>query len=389
MTEEIADPAMTDSPSELTSPTEKSTLPFTFTGNAKDYFRIWIVNLLLTLLTVGLWSPWAKVRKRRYLYGHTWLASCNFEYHGNPVAILRGRLVAAAAIGIYWLFENLIPITRTWLLLALACGAPWIIARSLAFNAANSSYRAIRFEFDGRTRELAMATWPLAASIAALIALSGNPMDVLTRPQQYFGRIGLAYIALLVSFPYVTGRVRQLLAGRSAWGNQRFETTMRIRSVYGIYLVALALCLGLLIVASVVGSAGVFLGKALAAVGIAIMFAVMLVAAAGMFITWTAYINSRMTNLLFNSTKLSDIAQLRCSMSARSLAKLYAVNLLAIVGTCGLLIPWAVVRLTRYRVEATSVEIESPLAKVAATVTQNPSATGEELGELFGIDLAL
>src|SRR6516164_2636814 len=36
MTEEIADPAMTDSPSELTSPTEKSTLPFTFTGNAKD-----------------------------------------------------------------------------------------------------------------------------------------------------------------------------------------------------------------------------------------------------------------------------------------------------------------------------------------------------------------
>ena len=63
----------------------RSQLRLAFTGRAGDYFRIWIVNLLLTLVTMGLWSPWAKVRKRRYFYGHSWLANANFEYHGNPV----------------------------------------------------------------------------------------------------------------------------------------------------------------------------------------------------------------------------------------------------------------------------------------------------------------
>ena len=157
----------------------RSHLQFAFTGLAGDYFRIWIVNLLLTLVTVGLWSPWAKVRKRRYFYGHTWLADANFEYHGNPVAILRGRLIAAAAIGVYWIIENLVPIAGPWLLAVLLCGAPWIIARSLAFNAANSSHRGIRFRFSGTQRDVALAIWPLALWLVALVAASSNALDVM------------------------------------------------------------------------------------------------------------------------------------------------------------------------------------------------------------------
>ena len=37
----------------------------TFDGPAAEYFRIWIVNLLLTLLSLGVYSAWAKVRKAR------------------------------------------------------------------------------------------------------------------------------------------------------------------------------------------------------------------------------------------------------------------------------------------------------------------------------------
>ena len=39
-----------------------------FTGSGSEYFRIWIVNLLLTLVTLGLYYPWAKVRRLRYFY---------------------------------------------------------------------------------------------------------------------------------------------------------------------------------------------------------------------------------------------------------------------------------------------------------------------------------
>ena len=69
----------------------RGTYPFTFTGTAGSYFRIWIVNLFLSLITLGIYSAWAKVRKKRYLYGHTWVADANFEYHGQPfVRSLRG-----------------------------------------------------------------------------------------------------------------------------------------------------------------------------------------------------------------------------------------------------------------------------------------------------------
>ena len=40
-------------------------------GAAGVYFRIWIVNLFFTLITFGIYSAWAKVRKKKYFYGST------------------------------------------------------------------------------------------------------------------------------------------------------------------------------------------------------------------------------------------------------------------------------------------------------------------------------
>ena len=48
-----------------------SELSLEFHGSAREYFRIWIVNLCLTLLTFGIFSAWAKVRKKRFAYSHT------------------------------------------------------------------------------------------------------------------------------------------------------------------------------------------------------------------------------------------------------------------------------------------------------------------------------
>lgn len=41
-------------------------IPFRFTGTGSEYFRIWIVNWLLTLLTLGIYSAWAKVRRIQF-----------------------------------------------------------------------------------------------------------------------------------------------------------------------------------------------------------------------------------------------------------------------------------------------------------------------------------
>ena len=51
-----------------------------FTGEGAEYFRIWVVNLLLTLLTLGVYSAWAKVRKQRWFWQHTRLDGHVFDF---------------------------------------------------------------------------------------------------------------------------------------------------------------------------------------------------------------------------------------------------------------------------------------------------------------------
>ncbi|HXI78282.1 MAG TPA: DUF898 family protein, partial [Steroidobacteraceae bacterium] len=62
-----------------------------FTGSGAEYFGIWIVNLLLTIVTLGIYSAWAKVRRLQYFYRNTEIAGSSFVFHGSPVRILIGR----------------------------------------------------------------------------------------------------------------------------------------------------------------------------------------------------------------------------------------------------------------------------------------------------------
>ena len=56
---------------ELEIPSPPDRRGFVFTGSGREYFRIWIVNLLFTVLTLGIYSPWAKVRKAKYFWQNT------------------------------------------------------------------------------------------------------------------------------------------------------------------------------------------------------------------------------------------------------------------------------------------------------------------------------
>jgi uncharacterized membrane protein YjgN (DUF898 family) len=55
----------------------------------------------------------------------------------------------------------------------------------------------------------------------------------------------------------------------------------------------------------------------------------------------------------------------------------------------GLLIPWAVIRTARYRAERLALECPGGLEAFAADVARQVSAAGEEMGEMFDVDLSL
>jgi uncharacterized membrane protein YjgN (DUF898 family) len=77
------------------TPAVDSEVPFELTGTSREYFGIWIVN---TLFTLGGYSPWAKVRTLRYFYRSTRLLGSSFDYTGDPLQILRGRVIVAALL---------------------------------------------------------------------------------------------------------------------------------------------------------------------------------------------------------------------------------------------------------------------------------------------------
>jgi uncharacterized membrane protein YjgN (DUF898 family) len=78
-------------------------VPFRFSGSGSEYFRIWIVNVVLSIVTLGIYSAWAKVRRKQYFYGSTRIQGASFEYLADPVKILKGRLIV---VGLFMLGQS-------------------------------------------------------------------------------------------------------------------------------------------------------------------------------------------------------------------------------------------------------------------------------------------
>jgi uncharacterized membrane protein YjgN (DUF898 family) len=357
---------------------------FGFTGDAREYFRIWIVNLFLTLITLGIYSAWAKVRRKRYFYGHTWLAASNFDYHAQPLAILKGRLIAAALFSAYYLASHFIPRLGTALLLILMLLAPWFIVRSMAFNAHYSSYRNLRFGFRAEYLDALRAIWPLLlVPISTLLLPELDPADLKTSPKDLW----FAFIPLLIFgavYPFVYGAVKLLHINRSRFGAVSFGTEVRIRSFYWIWLKGAG-----------IGTVGAMflMMVTMVFVFIPVIGVVLTMLAYAMMMTAVvAYTRSRTTNLVFNATTLHSAPRVMTfdsNLSAIKLARIYFVNALAIVVSLGLLIPWAAIRLARYRAEALNLVTAGSLEDHLADISRGVAATGEELGEMFDIDLSL
>ncbi|MDR1350456.1 MAG: DUF898 family protein [Zoogloeaceae bacterium] len=142
---------------------------FQFTGSGGEYFRIWIINLLYSFLTLGIYSAWAKVRREQYFYRNTLLDGSGFDYHGDPKAILKGRVLAVLLLIIYAIAEKLSWPVYTGVLLVALPLLPWLVLRSSIFRSRNSSYRGLRFNFHGAYRTACAIFVPYALCVVVML----------------------------------------------------------------------------------------------------------------------------------------------------------------------------------------------------------------------------
>lgn len=324
----------------------KELVPFEFKGSGTGYFKIWLVNIVLSILTLGIYSAWAKVRRKRYIYGNTLMDGSAFEYLADPVKILKGRVLVAAAFIVYSVLQNLAPIAAGILGFAFIVVLPWIVIRALAFNARNSAFRNIRFNFNGSLMDAAKAYvfWPI-----------------------------LVPFTLGILFPYVYYRQKAFMVENHSYGTTRFTFSASSSDYYRIFLKAL-----------VPAGIGVVL-----VIGLAFLAGpVFIPVAAALYLYLFAFFSVKTTNLLFGASRL-DRHGFSASLKVPAFTMIVLTNTLGIVLTLGLFHPWAKIRALRYKIHNLALIPAGNLDGFVAAEHEKVSALGEEFGDFLDLDLGL
>lgn len=337
---------------------------FEFRGSGGEFFRIWIVNIALSLVTLGIYSAWAKVRTRRYFYGNTFVAGHGFDYHASPVRILIGRIIALALFGIYNLLLRTSPFALIPAMILLGAAIPWLIVSSRRFNARNTIYRNVRFNFSGTYGGAfkAYIAWPLAGALTL-----GGLVPLAHRAQDYY---------------YINNHT---------FGGKRFATVFTGWSIYKVYLLALLLFLGLvvgtlaflLLLSPFADPVGGF-GAGVSFVG---MIAILIIMPGWLIIV--NYVRAAGLVLALENTALDNRHKLQSEIELGSLVWIMTSNVFLILITIGLFYPWARVRAADYMAEHLSLLAGSNLDEFTSESFATQGAIGEEVAGFFDYDIGL
>jgi uncharacterized membrane protein YjgN (DUF898 family) len=338
--------------------------PFSFTGSGGEYFRIWIVNLFLSIVTLGIYSAWAKVRRLQYFYRNTRVAGFAFDYHGNPIAILKGRLIAVGLLGGYYAAGMLSP----WFGLAaiglLSLVLPWLISRSLRFRLYNSSYRGIRFHFSGSTQS---AYW----------VFLGLPV--------------LSVLTLFTLWPLAFHRMKRYQHANAAYGRTMFTFAAPVGEFYTAYIAATflpaAVVTGAVLLAMAIGLVG---GAVLGADSVdafqAAWLGTFMVAYVCGIIVGQSVLTTRIQNAVWSNMRLGAHGFF-CELQVRALFWVMLSNLVLTVATLGLYRPFAQVSLVKYVTSRLTLVRGGNLGDVVASEEHSVGAAGEEAAEMFDFDI--
>jgi uncharacterized membrane protein YjgN (DUF898 family) len=192
-----------------------------YDGKLGDLYRIYLVNLLLTIVTLGIWRFWGITRLRRYVWSRTSMAGDRFEYDGTGLQlflsfllaglVLVGMFIVAVLLSVllhrYSPHLAVVPILLLELvILVLALGAPFSAQR---YRLGHSLWRGIRG------------------------GMEGSAIHYGLRSLAYFL---LAAVTLYQLLPWAALRLREQLISASFLGDLRLHARGRPGQLYLIFL---------------------------------------------------------------------------------------------------------------------------------------------------------
>jgi uncharacterized membrane protein YjgN (DUF898 family) len=358
-------------------PAPPEPLALRFSGSGAEYFRIWVVNLLLTVATLGIYSAWAKTRRLQYFYRNTQLAGASFDFRGNPKAILRGRLLAAAVAAAYHYAFGFSATAGMVTVLLLAAGLPFMMRAALRFRLANTYYRGLPFGFAGsivgayRVYLLPVAMFVLPGGLLAL--MPGNP------------KVALVFLLYLL-WPLMHGAMKRYQHANLVYGDQRAVFTLGVWKLALPYLRVFFAGMAFMLVC---GISAYFIGRALEGPQSAPWVPLIPVVLVYLFMLFGGlFIMVRMNNLAWSDTRFPGV-RIVSALKARSYLRLQVVNVLLTLLTLGLFRPFAAVRTWRYRVDHMRIEAANGFEDAAGLASRRPAAAaGDGVADFLGVDLS-
>lgn len=361
-------------------PAAPRVLEIRFTGSGSEYFRIWAVNLLLILCTLGLYLPFAKARRIRYFYANTLVDGQALSFHGDPWKMFRGFLLLVVLMGLYGGLSTWSPMLGGLAFVALVLMWPPLWRAGMRFRLSHTSWRGLRFGFAG----------DVAGAYRTFLPVSLPLIVVMLAPEDanglWLALVGIAGLALNFMLVWTLGLVKRYQHNHFRFGRLQTRTWLEPSQVFGLSFraglvggVVIVLCgITAAVLAPSAHQGGGWLG--LAGVVLVIVLAY----------TWVhCAFNAGLQNMAWSRTASEEML-FKSDLQTAALFRLTLKNWLLTALTLSLYRPFAAVATARLRLQAVSVETSLDLdALTGAEAAADVNAAGDFAGDFFGIDLGL
>jgi uncharacterized membrane protein YjgN (DUF898 family) len=348
-------------------------------GDGGELFAINLVNLLLKVVTLGIYHFWGKTRVRRYVWSHTSFAGERFEYVGRGIELLRGYIIAMVVLS---------PLLAVWYLPQFAPRE--VLAKYGVLLGLLSSLASLLFLFligfarySSRRYLLSRTRWR-----GIRFGMSGSAKS---HGWKMLGYSLLSGINLGIYTPFMRSNLMANLLDHTWFGDQRMTYSGRGGELFPRFLGAIGL--GLLVavaagilIAAIFGGLMPFIfqgqGEApnpfalLAPILIGLVFYLSFVV-----VVW--WYRAGELRYFVGHTALADV-RFSCDFSTAGYIWLWVSNTLLLTFTMGLAYAWVVVRTARFLIAHLHLEGELDLAAIEQTSQQVPTA-GEGLAEALDL----
>ncbi|MCG2612281.1 DUF898 domain-containing protein [Flavobacterium sp. SM15] len=313
---------------------EQKNYKLNFQGKGTDFFGIIVVNWILTMLTLGLYYPWAKAKVLQYIYGATELNNDRFTFHGTGKEMFKGFikaiLIFAAMYGVLFLFIWLnMPFVGIFLFYVLIISIiPIAIHGSYRYRMSRTSWRGIRFGYRGDRNKFI---------------------------KLFFKNIFLTIITLGIYGAWATVNIRTYVLSHIRMGSIKFKykadgADFFLLNLKGYFLTLITL--------------GIY------------------------SFWWQKEIFEFYVNNLYMEKDEQRI-RMKSTASGGDFFALIVVNLLLLVFTLGLGYAWVAMRTFNFIAQNITLEGNIDLDLIAQTEEEFKDATGEDINDMLDIDFVM